>query len=161
MDWSTAQANSDLLEFTRVVSALRRDHPVFRRRRFFRGTPAGDGHLADIAWLTPSGREMADQDWATPYARAMTVFLNGEALTEPDPHGERVRDDSFLIMLSADREPLEFTVPGPKYGEGWVLLLDTAAEGSGTPDGAADLRPGDRLLRTGGSVAVLRRTTAS
>ena len=160
MDWSTAQANSDLLEFTRVVSKLRRDHPVFRRRRFFRGSPAGDGHLADIAWLTPSGREMADQDWATPYARAMTVFLNGEALTEPDPHGERVRDDSFLIMLSADREPLEFTVPGPKYGEGWVLLLDTAAEGSVTPDGAADLRPGGRLLRTGGSVAVLRRAAS-
>jgi glycogen operon protein len=100
---------------------------------------------------------MADQDWATPYARAMTVFLNGEALTEPDPHGERVRDDSFLIMLSADREPLEFTVPGPKYGERWVVLLDSAAEGSATPDGAADLRPGARLLRTGGSMAVLRR----
>jgi len=160
MDWGTAQDNADLLEFTWVVSKLRRDHPVFRRRRFFRGTPAGDGHVADIAWLTPSGREMADQDWATPYARAMTVFLNGDALTEPDPHGDPVRDDSFLIMLSADREPLEFTVPGPKYGGCWVVVLDTAGDPP-AQNSSQELRPGDRLLRTGGSMAVLRRTAAS
>ncbi len=161
VDWDAAQAGGGLLEFTRVVSRLRRDHPVFRRRRFFRGTPAGDGHVADIAWLTPSGREMADQDWATPYARAMTVFLNGDALTEPDPHGDPVRDDSFLIMLSADREPLEFTVPGPKYGGCWVVVLDTAVGDSPAQDGSRELRPGDRLQRTGGSVAVLCRTAAS
>jgi isoamylase len=159
VDWGTAQDNADLLEFTRVVSGLRRDHPVFRRRRFFRGTPAGDGHVADIAWLTPSGREMGDQDWATPYARAMTVFLNGDALTEPDPHGEPVRDDSFLIMLSADREPLEFTVPGPKYGGCWAVVLDTAGDPPAY-ENPRELRPGDRLLRTGGSMAVLRRTAA-
>jgi len=160
VDWDAAQAGGGLLEFTRVVSRLRRDHPVFRRRRFFRGTPAGDGHVADIAWLTPSGREMADQDWATPYARAMTVFLNGDALTEPDPHGDPVRDDSFLIMLSADREPLEFTVPGPKYGGCWVVVLDTAGDPP-AQNSSQELRPGDRLLRTGGSMAVLRRTAAS
>ena len=161
VDWSAAQDNDGLLEFTRVVSRLRRDHPVFRRRRFFRGTPAGDGHVADIAWLTPSGREMADQDWATPYARAMTVFLNGDALTEPDPHGEPVRDDSFLIMLSADREPLEFTVPGPKYGRCWVVVLDTAAGDPAARDGSRELRPGERLPRPGGSMVVLRRTAVS
>jgi len=161
VDWSAAQDNDGLLEFTRVVSRLRRDHPVFRRRRFFRGTPAGDGHVADIAWLTPSGREMADQDWATPYARAMTVFLNGDALTEPDPHGEPVRDDSFLIMLSADREPLEFTVPGPKYGGCWVVVLDTAAGDPPARDGSRELRPGERLPRPGGSMVVLRRTAVA
>jgi isoamylase len=161
VDWGAAQDNDGLLEFTRVVSKLRRDHPVFRRRRFFRGTPAGDGHVADIAWLTPSGREMADQDWATPYARAMTVFLNGDALTEPDPHGEPVRDDSFLIMLSADREPLEFTVPGPKYGGCWVVVLDTAAGDPPARDGSRELRPGERLPRPGGSMVVLRRTVVS
>src|SRR5262249_5996267 len=66
VDGSAAQDNAALLESPGVVSRLRRDPPVSRRRRFSRGTPAGDGHVADIAWLTPSGREMADQDWATP-----------------------------------------------------------------------------------------------
>ncbi len=157
VDWDMAQANADLLEFTRLLSGLRRDHPVFRRRRFFRGRPAGDGHLADIAWLTPSGREMADQDWATPYARAMTVFLNGDALTEPDPHGERVRGDSFLVMLSADRDALEFTVPNQKFGECWAVVLDTAT----APNGSRELRPGDRLQLTGASMVVLRRTATA
>jgi glycogen operon protein len=162
VDWEMAQTNAGLLEFTRMVSALRRAHPVFRRRRFFRGKPAGNGQLADIAWLTPAGREMRDQDWGTTYARAMTVFLNGDALTEPGPHGEPVRDDSFLVMLSADREPLEFTVPGKRFGTRWAIVLDTADDGSAGQPGIADsLRPGDRLQRTGGSMIVLRRTAPS
>jgi glycogen operon protein len=102
---------------------------------------------------------MRDQDWETPYARAMTVFLNGDALTEPGPHGEPVRDDSFLVMLSADREPLEFTMPGKRFGTRWAVVLDTADDGSPGLSGTADgLRPGERLKRTGNSMIVLRRT---
>src|SRR5262249_31868391 len=85
------------------------------RRRLFRGGDGGDG-LADIAWLTPSGREMADQDWRTPYARAMMVFLNGNAITEPGPRGEPVSDDTFLILLSANQDPVTFTLPRPRSG---------------------------------------------
>ena len=33
------KADTELLEFTRSVSALRAAHPVFRRRRFFKGVP--------------------------------------------------------------------------------------------------------------------------
>jgi glycogen operon protein len=90
----------------------------------------------------------------------MTVFLNGDAITEPDPHGAPVRDDSFLIMLTADREPLEFTVPGPKFGERWAMVLDTARDEPTEPPGTgqpAECRPGDRLQLTGGSMVVLRR----
>jgi isoamylase len=160
VDWDMAETNADLLEFTRLLSGLRRAHPVFRRRRFFRGKPAGDGYLSDIAWLTPSGQEMADDDWATPYARAMTVFLNGDAITEPDPHGDRVRDDSFLVMLSAGREALEFTVPNRKFGECWAVVLDTGVGAAGQ-DGSRELRPGERLQVTGPSMVVLRRTADS
>jgi glycogen operon protein len=92
----------------------------------------------------------------------MTVFLNGDALTYPGPHGEPVRDDSFLVMLSADREALEFTVPGKRFGTRWAIVLDTADDGSAGQPGTADsLRPGDRLQRTGGSMIVLRRTAPS
>ena len=47
-------------EFTRTMVWLRRDHPVFRRRRFFHGRPVEGTHddLSDIAWFTPRGREM-------------------------------------------------------------------------------------------------------
>jgi isoamylase len=161
VDWVSPETNADLLGFGRMVSALRREHPVFRRRRFFRGRQAGDGHLADIAWLTPSGREMGDQDWRAPDARAMTVFLNGDALTEPGPRGEQVRDDSFLIMLSAGAEPLEFAVPDQRFGDCWAVVLDTAAGAAATPPAAPDLRPGDHVLLAGRSIVVLRRTAAS
>ncbi len=162
VDWDGAERGAGLLGFTRALSALRREHPVFRRRRFFRGQPAGDGHLADIAWLTPPGREMGDEDWSTSGGRAMTVFLNGDAITEPGPHGERVRDDSFLIMLSADREPEDFTVPATKYGERWAVVVDTAAGEQAGPAGRAEagqheVAAGAHLTLHGNSMVVLRR----
>jgi glycogen operon protein len=159
VDWAMAGTEAGLLGFTRALSALRREHPVFRRRRFFLGHPAGDGHLADIAWLTPSGREMRNADWGTPGC-AMTVFLNGDALTEPGPHGERLRDDSFLLMLSAERHPLEFTVPGVKYGESWAVVADTATDGPADPATPPELAAGDRVTLTGNSMLVLRRCPA-
>src|SRR5215468_856132 len=156
VDWSLADSHADLLEFTRELAAFRHGHPVFRRRRFFRGGDGGDG-LADIAWLTPSGREMADQDWETPYARAMMVFLNGNAITEPGPRGEPVRDDTFLILVSANRDPVTFTLPGPKLGRCWTVTLDSAA-GQAAEGGAAEHRPGGQIVLAGHSMMVLRRT---
>ncbi|HEY5986781.1 MAG TPA: glycogen debranching enzyme, partial [Streptosporangiaceae bacterium] len=158
VDWALARRYSGLLEFTRAVARLRREHPVFRRRRFFRGQPA-EGDLADIAWLTPSGRQMTGHDWETPYARAMMVFLNGDAITEPGPHGERVRDDSFLVLLSAHSEPVRFTLPDSAFGERWTVVIDTAATGgSATGAGCAELSAGDEVTLAGHCLLVLRRS---
>jgi isoamylase len=157
VDWSMAERASGLLSFTRALSALRREHPVFRRRRFFRGEPAGDGHLADIAWLTPSGREMSEEDWSAP-GRAMAVFLNGDAITEPGPHGERVRGDSFLVMLSADHQAQDFTVPGVKYGERWAVVVDTAADGGADMADRPEVAAGEHVALTDCSIVVLRRS---
>jgi len=105
---------------------------------------------------------MAGQDWDTPYARAMMVFLNGDAITEPGPRGEPVRDDSFLILLSAHNEPVTFTLPGPKFGRRWSVALDTAAgraaEDRAAESGAAQHRPGGQIVLAGHSMVVLRRT---
>jgi len=112
----------------RALAALRRGHPVFRRRRFFRGRPSSVG-LGDIAWLTPSGREMTGLDWGASYGKAMAVFLNGDAITEPGPHGERVADDSFLLLFNAHSDPVTFTLPAERFGRSWEVVLDTAATG--------------------------------
>jgi glycogen operon protein len=122
VDWTDAP---DDVEFVRLLSGLRRDHPIFRRRRFFTGTPGGESP-ADIAWLTPTGEAMTDDDWHAGYAKSIGVFLNGDAITEPDPRGRPIRDDSFLMLISAHSEPVGFTLPGPEYGERWELVLDTA-----------------------------------
>jgi len=136
VDWEMAGDESSLLEFARGVAELRRNHPVFRRRRFFTGPADGAaGRPGDIAWFTPSGREMTDADWKTGYAKAMGVFLNGDAITEPDPRGERVRDETFLLLFSADSQPARFTLPPEDFGHHWEVVLDTGAAGS------ADGRP--------------------
>jgi glycogen operon protein len=158
IDWEAASKQQDLIDFTCVLSELRRAHLVFRRRRFFSGRAGADG-LQDIVWLTPAGRQMTDNDWQTGYARSLTVFLNGDAITEPGPRGETVRDDSFLLLFNANREPVTFTVPGSRFGPGWEVVISTAtAVGAPTPGatGTITVRPGRSIELAGRSIMVLR-----
>jgi isoamylase len=154
--------DQDLLDFVRTLIQLRAGHPVFRRRRFFRGQEAVRGRRgapdrpADIAWFTPAGEEMTDDDWAVGFAKSLTVFLNGDAITEPDPRGERIRDDSFLLLFNASELDLEFTVPPERYGQQWAKVLDTALPLSAMPDVAA-VKPGDAVPIPSRSMQVLAR----
>jgi isoamylase len=162
MDWELEDWQRELLAFTRRVVALRRDHPVFRRRRFFAGeTVLEDGRtVADIAWFRPDGTNMRDADWDHEYARSVMVFLNGDAIPEPDQRGERVVDDSFLVAFNAHDDTLTFTVPDEVYGDGWLVALDTADDQAGIVsvfDDATTLLPGVEVQVAGRSVVVLRR----
>ncbi|NJP23338.1 glycogen debranching protein GlgX [Microbispora hainanensis] len=127
IDWSLIRQEGDLLEFVRRLAALRRAHPVFRRRRFFQGHSPGDGSR-DIIWLTPSGTEMTDGDWHTGYAKSLAVYVNGDAISEPGPRGERIRDETFLLLINAHHENLTFALPGPELGAAWRPVLDTAED---------------------------------
>ncbi|HEY0214968.1 MAG TPA: glycogen debranching protein GlgX [Cellulomonas sp.] len=126
VDWDLDEARTGLLEFTRALVHLRREHPVFRRR-FFAGAPerGGESDLRDIAWLSPAGQHMSDAQWQEEYARAVMVFLNGDAITEPDLRGEEIVDDSFLVLFNAQPEPTVFTLPDAEYGETWTVAVDT------------------------------------
>jgi len=155
MDWSLAERNADLLEFTKKVTKLRTDHPVLRRRRFFDGTPIRTGaQVRDIAWLTPAGQEMTPEDWETDFGKSITVFLNGDAIPEPDARGFRVVDDSFLMFFNAHDAALDFVVPEGIYGKQWEACIDTA-ESAGTTD--LVVQAGDKLSVEARSVIVLRR----
>ncbi|MFI1830803.1 glycogen debranching protein GlgX [Streptomyces sp. NPDC020412] len=151
-------ARRALLEFTRTMVWLRRDHPVFRRRRFFRGRPVQGtrDELTDIAWFTPQGAEMRPRDWQSAQARAMSVFLNGHAISEPGPRGERIRDDSFLLMVNAGDEDLDFTVP-VHHGSGWQVVVDTARTAGVPPGGGTKVVGGQRVRLLNHSLTVLRR----
>jgi isoamylase len=130
MDWTLAAKHADIVEFTGGLTRLRAAHPVFRRRRFFAGRPIGRRRrnaLADIAWFTPSGVEMTEQDWDAGFGRCVTVFLNGDALFDVDARGERVTDDSFLLCFNAHYEDIDVTLPPKEYGGRWGVVVDTAA----------------------------------
>ncbi|WP_055569362.1 glycogen debranching protein GlgX [Streptomyces atriruber] len=149
---------SSILAFTRAMAMLRRDHPVFRRRRFFHGRPVHGTHdeLSDIAWFTPEGDEMTERDWDASQARALTVFLNGNAISEPGARGEWICDDSFLLMFNASPQPLEFVVP-VNHGRQWQIVVDTAHEAGVPPQAWPKVQAGDRITLVDHTLQVFRR----
>jgi isoamylase len=152
LDWEAAGKHADLLDFTCSLIALRRDHPVFRRRRFFSGTAPGNTGLGDITWLTPAGTEMTVTDWGSD-ERALAVLLNGDAITEPGPRGEAIVDQSFLLLFNATDQPVTFTLPAAHPAAAWDVVVDTA-----TPEPASgDPRPAaSQFTATSRAVVVLR-----
>ncbi|MFI6425933.1 glycogen debranching protein GlgX [Promicromonospora sp. NPDC050880] len=155
MDWELDDERRALLEFARHAVRLRRDHPILHRRRFFDGQVAGAAAQgpADIEWLDLTGARMDDTDWHQSYARTVTVFLNGDAITETGSRGEAVVDDSFLLLLNAHSGALDFTLPPVAYGPEWTVVLDT--DGSAEP--GTVLEAGTGLSVTAHSVVVLTR----
>ena len=157
IDW--AQADTDLMEFTRAVSALRAAHPVFRRRRFFSGRPVrqrGAGGLPDIAWFAPDGSEMTEEDWETGFAKSVAVYLNGQGIPDLDVRGQRVTDDSFVLCFNAHHEPIEFALPPEEFGTAWVPVIYTAER---EPPRASRTTPGAKVTIDARAVMVLRATS--
>ncbi|MFB7028471.1 MULTISPECIES: glycogen debranching protein GlgX [unclassified Streptomyces] len=153
-----SEAEATLLRFTRAMVRLRREHPVFRRRRFFHGRPVEGTHdeLTDIAWFTPEGEEMTSRDWQAAHAQALTVFLNGNAISEPGTQGERIADDSFLLMFNASSKELEFSVPD-SHGHYWRMVVDTSDPQGMPPHEGPELAGGERVRLAPLSLTVLRR----
>jgi len=155
VDWT--QVDTDLVDFVSALTTLRREHPVFRRRRFFAGRPIRGGEeLRDIAWFTPSGEEMTNEDWASDLGRYVTVFLNGDGISDRDARGARVTDDSFLLCFNAHHKDLDVTLPGNGYGEQWTVVLDTT---TGLVANRSRMHKGDECVTvTARSLVVLERT---
>ena len=134
VDWENA--DQELMDFAAQVSALRAEHPVFRRRRFFNGRPVrqrGSAGVPDISWFRPDGSEMSDEDWDTGFGKSIAVYLNGNGIPDLDARGQRVTDDSFVVCFNGHHEPLEFTLPPEEFGPAWHTVIDTAAP-AGTGD---------------------------
>ena len=119
------KADKSLQEFACKLTALRRKHPVFHRRQFF-GDPGWRG-AGGISWFASSGQPITDDDWNVGHAKAVSVFLNGDAITEPAPRGQRVEDVSFLLLFNPTRDEVSFWIPALPCDGPWEIVLDTAA----------------------------------
>jgi glycogen operon protein len=145
IDWESP--DEALFDFVRDLIKLRSEHAVFRRRRFFEDEA--------IDWFTPAAEQMTGEDWDAGFAKSLTVFLNGEEITEPDRRGQPVRDSSFLLLFNASELDLEFIVPPPVTGD-WERVLDTAAPARVTAD-SSPVKAGDKLTVVNRSIQLLRR----
>lgn len=156
MDWELADKNAALMEFTKRLITIRRNHPVFRRRHFLAGGPLGsEVGDRDIAWLVPSGKLMGQSDWDFAFGKSLMVYFNGKAIQEPDARGQRIEDDSFIMMFNAYHEPIDFTLPDTEFGPAWKLIVDTNVD-TGYPDEAKTLRAGDSITVEARSTLILR-----
>jgi isoamylase len=149
-DWDLDERAIGQFAFTKRLIELRQEHPVFHRRDFLSGEdPDGSGGLPDAWWFRPSdGRRMTQHDWSEG-AKALGLFLNGDGIAAPGPAGERVEDDSFLLLFNACPEDCVFTLPGKRFGARWDVLFDT---------GAPDEEEGARTLAAGEQVTLLHRS---
>ena len=122
-DWKNADEN--LLEFTRGLIQFYKKHPVFRRRKWFQGRPIHGAGISDIAWFTPEGVEMDEENWREGFAKSFGLILNGERLSAAVQGGERITDESFYLMFNAHYEPLVIKLPDPDHGRKWEKVFDT------------------------------------
>lgn len=154
--WDLTDYQREILDFTKQLVALRTEHPVFRRRRFFAGRPerGGESALGEIEWLTPEGNHMSETDWNEASARSMMIFLNGQAIREPDPRGRRISDDDFLLLFNASPDAVMFTIPPGAYGQTWTEVVNTCEPV--VPEGnVKEYVSGDSLRVEGRSTVVL------
>jgi isoamylase len=123
-NWERDEKKNQFLEFTRKLIQLRKDHPVFRRPKFFQGRRIRGSEIRDVMWFNPGGCEMSDEEWASPFVRCIGMLLSGDTMDVFNFRGEAIRDDTFLLLINAHYEPIPFVLPGQEHIE-WQLILDT------------------------------------
>lgn len=152
MDWDAADL--PLLEFTAAMARLRREHPTFRRRRFFDGRPVRrdtGAALPDIAWLRPDGTLMQPEDWGSGFGRAIGVFLNGAGIRERDRRGDQIVDRHFIVLFNAGDDIIDFHIPVVESSPDWEVVVDTAGERTDSEL----VKPGDVVRLAAKSLLVL------
>lgn len=146
------KADGELIDFTRKVIALRRNHPAFCRRKWFQGKPIKGIGVEDISWFLPEGTEMTDEHWNTSFAKSLGIYLNGKDIHTVSAKGEPVVDDSFYIIFNAHHEALAYTLPERKYGSEWKKILDTF---EGMVGEGPTFQAGEKITVEGRSIILL------
>ncbi len=156
-DWKLDHYSRELLDFTQYVIKLFHKHPVLRRRRFFQGRRIRGSEVKDLSWLRPDGKEMNEEDWSDGFARALGLRLAGDAIDEVDPQGDRIVDDTLLILLNAHHKGVPFKLPAHRAGVRWELILNTSVRPSRRKNPL--IKGGEIYDLEGRSVALLRLRT--
>jgi isoamylase len=153
-DWSTVDRREDLVDFSRRLIELRRNHPVFRRSEFLEGTEHEGSGLPDVWWFRVDGHKMTAKDWEGGEP-VLGMFLNGDEISTRGPRGEQVHDDCFLLLFNGHHEDRTFRLPNRSFGASWALELTTADPEAGAGSSRVDAQ--GELLLTARSLTVLKR----
>jgi glycogen operon protein len=151
-DWKLTPSRERLMDFTAKLIHLRRNHPNLHRRKFFQDRVIRGSVVRDIAWYNTDGRELDEAAWTTAWNRSLALLLNGKTLAITDEDGCPIVDNSFLILVNAWAEGVEFTLPEPPAATPWTQVLDT--ENIDDPFAATEV--GEKLIVGGRALRVFR-----
>src|SRR6266567_2676388 len=87
-NWERDEKQNQFVEFTRKLIQLRRDHPVFRRPKFFQGRRIRGSETRDVMWFNPGGSEMSEEEWTSPFVRCLGMLLSGDTMDVLNFEGE-------------------------------------------------------------------------
>jgi isoamylase len=150
--WQGLSADQDLTEFVGKLTRLRRDHPIFRRRRYSEGRPVrGSGHIPDLALVSRLGniiQSTAPIGEDEPFG----IFLNGRVIH--DANGRPITDNSFILYLNGNHRNQEVSLPGSAYAGSWEVVIDTVDEL--TTESEVTYTYESKLSMLGNSALVLR-----
>jgi glycogen operon protein len=152
IDWKNA--DKDLLEFTRQLIHLRREHAAFSRKNWFKGELVKGNGIEDIAWFQPDGSKMTAEHWNQDFARSIAVFLNGQGLHAVDSEGQKVIDDNFYIIFNSSGQAIEYKLPDESYATDWRIIFNTAQYGQ--EEGKQLYKANEKINIDGRSVILLR-----
>ena len=124
-DWTPSEENDLLIDFTCRLIALRKDHPNLRRRKFFQDRVIHHSAARDIAWFGTNGKELNEDAWNSGWVRTLGMMLNGATLDATDQLGNKITDNSFLLLLNAHHEAVNFVLPLPPQDGIWQCILNT------------------------------------
>jgi isoamylase len=142
-EWNIDERRRALLDFTRKLIQLRIHHPNLHRRKFYQDRSIRHSEIRDIMWVRPDGQEMGEDEWSSGWVRCLGVMLNGDTLDHVDEKGERIVDDTFLVLLNCHHEPIKFFMPDSPRGLCWEKVIDTCEPGYEA--GTQCTTPGDSI----------------
>jgi isoamylase len=128
LNWDLDWRRKELLAFTRRIIAIRRAHPVLRRRHFFRGAPVDLSGHKDVTWVRVDGNELTEADWQDPNATTLGMMIAGTATDEVNERGHPVHDDTLLLIVSNSDKEVVFQLPQLEHRGIWAELVNTARE---------------------------------
>ena len=148
-DWNLDEPRKRLLEFTSRLIQLRKDHPNLHRSKFFQDRTIRGSVVRDVAWYGTDGNEVSDEAWSG-FNKTIAVMFNGRTMGVMDEEGEPVVDDSFLILVNASDNGVEYTLPEPPNQTPWRQILDTES----MPNPFCEATMGDKVIMGGRTVRV-------
>ncbi|MDD5305960.1 MAG: glycogen debranching protein GlgX [Deltaproteobacteria bacterium] len=153
IDWRLLDRNRGFFELTQNLVALRKRHPVLRKRAFFSGADRNLDGITDIAWFDEN---LGAPDWPNPEVRSLAFRMQGCEVSGDAAPGADPRD--LYVIVNCHWNLKMFYLPPPSQGFVWWRAVDTSL-GDGEdalPEGReVRLDPQTHYLVNGRSVVIL------